>query len=278
MLPNLAAAALSVALLMIARPAHADAVADFKTGTTVVLRAASVDLGKGELSSSGSGPIRKSAGTLDFSVEASDLGVPLPITIRLRGSSLGGGWILYTVDESYSPTLDLGGGHSLSRVTGRVYAIGNPLPGTNREQLGNVKLTLAASSYLDARGDWGTLRIAIKQLELIGGVPQPSLDAFADTGGLICSDDRVATEHAFSVSLSGVAQANGATVQLVSPRADGVRLPSALIVPAGHRSNRIGARIAPGFVGTVRLSAAAGGVTRSLEVSVHPHGDCALRR
>ena len=264
-------------LLAAAHTAHADAVGDFKTGTAVMLETATVNLGDGPRSSSGSGVITKRGGSFDFALQASDLGVNLPITIDLHGRVMGNGWIEFTVDNTYSPRVDLGAGQWLSRVTGRIYLRAFPLPGREKSEVGNVRLHIARASHLVAHGGWGQLTIAIDELTLQGGVPQPPLAGLADASRTVICSNKMPTYHMFVVSLAELATASGAAVELKTPRGAGVHVPSAVVVRGGRRSATVTARIDPSFVGTVRLTAAAGGVARSLDVVVRPPIDCALR-
>ena len=269
-----------LAVLAAGRTASADAVDDFQAGGVVAVASATVDFGRGPKTSTGSAGIRKVAGTLDLVLQASDLGVDLPITLHLRGTVLRDRQIAYTIDETFSPAVDLGDGTKLARLTGQFYVRAAPVPGTAKQDLGNVALRLDGQdsrSALTAEGTWGRLAIAIGQLELLGGVAQPPLAAFVDAAGVTICSDRIATTHIFEVSLSGVATANGAVVELSSPFGAGVHLPGGIVVRAGNRSASVAARIEPNFVGTVRLAAAAGAAVQALAVVVHPHGDCGRR-
>jgi len=173
--------------------------------------------------------------------------------------------------------LALPAGHWLAHASGTLSAVALPLPGTVGTAQGNVQLTLDRASSLVAEGDWGTMTIAVTSLDLVGGVPQPPLAGFVDAGrGLVCSD-RVATARRYTVWLGDVAQGRGALVQAAGPRAGGVRLPPGFVVPAGARAVTVTARIDPGFVGPARLTAAAGGVERVIDLVVHPHNDCLTR-
>lgn len=266
-----------IGLLAAAHTAHADAVADFKAGTTVAVDGGVVDLGDGPRSSSGSGTITKRAGTFDFALQASDLGLEYPVTIRLRGVLLTGGLIDFAVNETYSPRVHVGGGVYLSSLTGHVYMRALPLPGRDRHELGNVRLVIARPSFVVARGDWGSATIAVKKLELLGGIAQPTLAGFTDpTTSLICSG-RAPTHHNFTLTLSSLARGTGAAVQLDGPHDTGVRVPSGRVVRAGSRTATVRARIEANFVGRARLTASLAGVARSLDVVVHPSTDCATR-
>jgi hypothetical protein len=274
MLSKLARAALAMALVAAARPAQADAVDDFRNGTTILLRMVGANAGNG-VRAGGGVAIGKAAGTLDFALAATDLGMPVAITMHLHGSSLGGGRVVYTVDDSYSPAVDIGGGHSLTQITGTLVANVARLPGTATPQIGDVRLLIRPSSYLYATGDWGTQTIAITNADLIGGIPQPSLSALVENGDYLVCSDSVETTQPLAVWLADVAQTGGAAVDLKGPFHGGVALPRSVVVPPGKRSVVATARIAPNFVGTVHLTAAATGVTQALDLTVHAHADCA---
>ena len=266
-----------LALLATAGAAHATPVDDFRTGTAVLVESATVDVGNGPRTTTGSGLITKQGGTFAFALRAADLGVELPITINLRGSVTAGGWILLDVDNAYSPPIDLGGGHLLSRVTGRLTMRALPRDGSERHDVGNVRLRLAAASSLVAYGDWGSVTIAINKLQLLGGVPQPPLASFVNPSTTLICSSREPTYHTLAVSLADLATASGASVELDSPQGAGVRVPNAIVVRPGTRTANVRARIEPGFVGRVRLTASAGGIERSLDIAVNPAGDCERR-
>jgi hypothetical protein len=258
-----------------ANTAHADAVTDFKTGAAVKISTATVDLGDGPRSSSGSSVLAKRAGTLDFDLQASDLGAKVPIRVHLRGTAGSAGRIDYSIDQTFSPRVDLGGGHWLASVTGRLSMLALPLPGRTKQDVGDVRLAIAGPSSLVAYTDFGKITIAITKLDVLGGVVQPPLDTFADPNRTLVCSDKVATTRLLAVSLSSVARGTGAAVELKGPRDAGVRVPSGVVVHTGSRSTTLHAHIEPNFVGTVRLTATAGGIARSLDVVVHPRGDCA---
>jgi hypothetical protein len=115
---------ISVSLVLLAvATAHADPVADFRAGTGVVVRKATVGVG-GSFTSTNIA-VRKKSGTLDFELRAADLGFDLPITLALHASSVENGRIHYVVDQTYAPPLDLGDGHWMSSITGTVDAPGS---------------------------------------------------------------------------------------------------------------------------------------------------------
>jgi hypothetical protein len=262
-------------LLAAAGTAHATPVDDFKAGTAVVVETATVDVGGGPRTSTEGRVIAKQGGTFDFALQASDLGVELPITINLRGTALADGRLQLDIDNTYSPAIDLGGGQSLSRVTGRIVMRALPVPGGELHDVGNARLQLAAASRLVAHGTWGSVTIAIAKLLLIGGVPQPPLDRFTNPSSSLTCSGGVATYHLLAVSLTGLATASGAAVELKGPTGAGVRVPGIVVVRPNRQAASVTARIEPSFVGRVRLTAAAGGVSRSLDVDVRPSSDCA---
>ena len=73
----------------------------------------------------GSAVIAKKAGTLDFAIQAADLGVKLPVTVHLHGRAISADMIDYAIAESY-PKIDLGGGHYLEGLDGHVYVLALP--------------------------------------------------------------------------------------------------------------------------------------------------------
>ena len=253
--------------------AGADPIADFKAGTAVRVATAIAEVGDGTRTSS-SVAITKPAGTFDFTLDAVDLGVKLPIALHLHGKDVGGGWIEYTVDEVYKPEIDLGEGHWVSGVTGRLYLRASPLPGSLKHDVGNVRLQIARASSVTAHGDWGQLTIAIAKLDLFGGIKQPPLESFFDPSKTRICSGKEATKLALVVSLTDAAKATGASVELRGPSGAGVGLPGGIAVAAGKQSAIVTARIQPNFVGTVRLTASAGGIARPLDVVVYPSGDC----
>jgi hypothetical protein len=262
-------------LAWLASPAaHADPAADFATGAAVFVETATVELGNGPRTSTGSGVLAKRAGALDLVLSAASFGVDLPIALHLRGTSLGGGVIEYVVDDSYSPAVALGAGHAIRAVSGRLVMRAAPLQGTERPEVGSVRLVLARGSLV-ASTDLGAIAIAIDQLAIQGGVVQPPLATVKDaTATLICSG-RLPTFHAFTVALTDLARASGAVVDLGASVGTGVHVPSGVGVRAGSQSATVLARIDPGFVGRARLTAAAGGIERALDIDVRPAADCA---
>jgi hypothetical protein len=152
-----------------------------------------------------------------------------------------------------------------------------PLQGTERPAVGNVRLILVKAGSLVARTDLGEVAIVIDQLAIQGGVVQPPLADLKDATGTTLCSDRVATYHDFAVALADLATASGAVVDLRAPRGAGLHLPAGVGVRTGRQSATVTARIDPDFVGRVRLTAAAGGVERALDVDVRPSGECPRR-
>lgn len=254
--------------------AHAGPVDDFRLGTAVQVETATVDLGNGARTTTGSGRLSKQGNSLLFSLRAADLGVALPITITLRGTVLAGGNVQFDVSNTYAPPVDLGGGQTLSRVTGRIIMRARPLLGVEPHGVGNARLELAGASQLVAEGSWGSVTIAIERLYLIGGIPQPPLSTFTDPSTTRICSGRAPVYRLLRILLTGTASATGASIELGHPEDAGVRLPSRTTVRAGSRTGYVRARIEPGFVGRVRLTAAAGGITRALDVDVRPAAEC----
>lgn len=269
---KLSVAAMAMTLAA-AAPAHADAVADFKASTTAVVRTATVDL-RGYASTENR-TVAKAANTLDLTFKASDIGLSVPVTVHLRGTVAGNGRITYTIDDRYSPAVDLGNGQRLSRITGHLDATARWMPAIAPRDVGDVMLRLVGSSnVIAAQTSAGTQTIPVVTLDIVGGGLQPPLDSFVDTGAVVTCSDTVPTSHTFRVTLTDVSRGTGAPVELYRPFAGGVRLPPVIYVPARQRSVNVTAVIEPNFVGTVHLVAAAGGVPRALDLAVHPHRDC----
>lgn len=264
---------LAVALAM-ARPGHADPVSDFKNGTALMLHKATVSLGETPRVTTAI-PIRKAGGTLDFTLNAADFGLPGSVAIRLRGAVTRGGQLLFTVDNRYSPAIDLGGGLALSRITGVLNARAAWLPGDVSTGFGNVRLTFHDSSYFIAHGNWGSRTIKLTSTDVIGGLSQPPIEAFT-TSSLVCSD-AVPTMLPLTVRLTGAARLGAAPIALESPSHE-IRLPRIAGVPTGQRSTIVRAKIPANFVGPVRFVAAGSGVTRTLDVVIRPRRDCEVRR
>jgi hypothetical protein len=271
MLAKLSILALTLAAAL---PAHADPITDFKNGTSLYLRSATVSLDSESARSVGAVLIRKSAGTLDITFKASDLGLPVPVTVRARGA-VSRSRIVFTIDETYSPRIDLGMGNYLSRLTGQLTATPTWDPGAPTANHGNVKLDLLDSSFVTAAGSWGSKRISINDTHFAAGVVQPRLAAFAPDTARICSD-REDTMQAFTVRLAAAARTGGAPVELQSFH-NAIRVPRFVIVPTGRQTVTLQGRIKRGFAGTVRLAAASGGVRQPIDVVVHAQQDCAVQ-
>ena len=138
-----------------ASPTRADVLADFSSGATVTVGSATVDLGTGPRTSSGTRAVRKLPDSLDVTLSAADLGLALPITVHLRGALLRDGHIEYTIDDRYDPGVDLGAGERLQQLTGRLIMMATPVPGLATHADGNAWLRLVGPGSLDATGTWG---------------------------------------------------------------------------------------------------------------------------
>lgn len=265
-----------LAVVASAGVAHATPVADFRLGTAVQVEVATVDTGNGPRTSTGSSRLAKTGSTYDFVLRAADLGVSLPISINLRGTLLTSGKIQFDISNTYSPAVDLGGGQSLSRVTGRITMRALPVLGIERHDIGNVRLELVpgASNHLIAYGTWGSNTIHIGKLDLLGGVPQPALSTFTDPSTTLICSGRVPVYRQLRILLAGNATATGASVELDELSDAGVQVPPQIVVRPGARTAYVRARIEPGYVGRVRVTAAAGGITRALDVDVRPSIEC----
>ncbi len=218
--------------------------------------------------------LSKRPGSLDFDAPASAIGLQVPVTLHLRGTALRDGWIHYTIAESYSPPVNIGAGHSISSIAASFDAQAMPLPATTRQTHGNVVLSAFGRNTVTARLEFGTLSVPLTRLAIVGGIVQPALYSFVDPSRTTICSSRISTTHAFSINLADLARGNGATVALTAPSTGGVHVPAGITVGAGQRSVTLNARIDANFVGTVRLTATAGGIARSLGVVVHPSIDC----
>lgn len=254
--------------------AHATPNDDFRLGTAVQVESATVDAGDGARSSTGSSRLGKSGGALDVTLRAADLGVALPISINLRGSLMTNGRIRFDISNLYSPAIDLGGGQTLSRVTGTIIMRALPVLGVEPHSIGNVRLELAGTSSLVAYGNFGSRTISIDRLYLLGGVPQPALSTFSDPSTTKICSGRAPVYRQLRVLLAASASATGASVELDELADAGVHVPPAVVVRPGQRTAYLRARIEPGYVGRVRLTAAAAGVTRYVDLDVRPAIEC----
>ncbi len=257
--------------------ARADVLSDFRAGSAVQLGSVAVDLGDGARTSSGSRALRKAPGSLDLTLAAADLGVALPITLHLRGAVLGDGHVEYTISQVFTPAVDLGGGQGLKQVTGRLVMHASPLPGLTVQDVGNARLRLVEPGRIVATGTFGTIAIAVDRLDLVGGVPQPPLAGLRDPSRTTICSDRVRTTRVLEVTLTGAARASGAAVQLISADRAGVHVPAFIVVRPGQRSARVTTHISPGYVGTVRVTAAVGGGTAPIDLVVRPRSACTTR-
>lgn len=267
----------SLFLLVTAHAARADAIDDFAAGTVVRVERTTVDLGNGPRGSTGTGELRKHEASLDLTLDAADLGVAFPIAIHLRGTRLRDGLLRYDIDDRFEPRIDLGDGHVLLGVSGRLLMRAQPLAGRDRPSVGNVRLVLAEGGQLVAHTDLGEVPIAVDALSIQGGLRQPPLARFRDPSeALVCSDRRPTT-HLLEVRLAGAATATTALVALTGERGSGVHVPGGVGVALGSTTARVPVRIDADYVGRVRLTAAAGGEVRELVLDVHPADDCARR-
>lgn len=267
----------SLFLIVTAHAAGADAIDDFATGAVVRVERATVDLGNGPRGSTGTGELRKRADSLDLTINAADLGVALPIALHLRGTRLDDGLLRYEIDERFESRIDLGGGHVLVGVSGRLLVRAQPLAGRDRPTVGNVRLVLAESGKLFAHTDLGEVPIAVDALSIQGGLRQPPLAGFRDPSDAMVCSDRQPVTRLLEVTLAAPATATTALVALTGERGSGVHVPGGVGVARGSAIARVPVRIDPDYVGRVRLTAAAGGEVQELVLDVHPADACARR-
>jgi len=264
---------LLVLSLTVARAAHADAVKDFKAGTTVKLDLATV-VAEFPRVAEGTRSVAKSRDSFDFTIAASELGLKYPVSLTLRGRSLGGDRIEYAIDNRYAQPIDLGGGNTLSRVAGTVRMRVAHVRGDRAQTYGNARLALDGTSYVTAYGTWGEYRVLVTQLALRGGVPQPALSRVAAGSARVCAVPNRKTKYPLTITLGGDAKGTGASVDLTSARPSGVGVPPGIVILPGKRSATMTATVKPGFVGTTQITVASGGVEQSIDVTVYPSGTC----
>jgi hypothetical protein len=255
------------AVLCAASPALADPFGAFRSGTTVRLRNATASTDANRRSTGGVS-LTKAAGTLDFDVAASDLGIPLPITAHLRGEPIGDALVSYSF--SWSGSLVLDRAHTLTGLTGALYARFAPVPGT-RASVGNVEMdVLPIVSTITATGNWGRTVVSVEEASLDGGYPTVPLARYARTeSSTICSSPRSSTTLSLSIEIGAAAPASGEWVFVKSANHRGLALPTVVFVPAGKRSATFRGTIAPSFAGTVHTIARAGGRTLTLDLAVN---------
>jgi hypothetical protein len=262
-----------VVALAMARPVAADPVANFKRGTSLRLHKATVNTGADPLVTTEI-PLQKAQGTLDITLIAKDFGLPGSLTLRLRGAAVSKNQLRFTVDDNYKPSIAIGGGLVLTRITGVLTATATWLPGDASAAYGNVQLRFHDSSYLVAHGSWGTRTIPVTNTRVVGGLVQPPLEAFT-TVSRVCSNT-TPTMLPLTVRLAGPARLDAAPVALSTP-ASAIRVPQIAGVPLGQRATIVRAKIPANYVGPARFVAASGGVKRTLDVSIRPRQDCEVR-
>jgi hypothetical protein len=262
------------AVLVAAAPAHADPLSDFKAGTSVRIDKATLVLASTGASRTSIGhTIPKTAGSLDFTINANQLGYPVNVPMLVRCTAMPGSKAYCLVDQRFTPIRDVGGGVKVSRISGQLNALASWYPGDVATTRGNVRLAFHDTSFLVAEGTFGIRTVQVKKgTALLGGIIQPTLSTFTTTA-TVCSST-VEKRHPFTVRLVGPARTVSAPVELESP-ARGVHLPRIVLVGRNKRETTVYARIDRNFVGTVRLVAAAGGVVRPLAVVVRRREECA---
>jgi hypothetical protein len=245
--------------------ALADPIDAFKSGTTLRLRFAKVQADHHRWAASGISLI-KAADTLDLDLRATDLGVPLPTTIHLRGDLIGNGIVVYSF--TWSGIIPVDRERTLTDATGALFARVSAAPGDR--STGTVAVDVLPSlSTITLTGNWGKTLVTVEQTSLDGGFPPAPLARYARTeSAAICSSPRSPVSLPLYVEIDGVAPPWGQWVFLKSSDHPGLALPAIVPIPAGKRSNVFHGTIAPSFAGTVHTIAQASGREVSLDLHV----------
>lgn len=254
---------------------HADPLGDFKTGTILYLRTGAISLA-GTPSQTGGVKLSKPANTLDFDLDATAVGSPLPITLHLVAVATGSSWIEYQFNETWNGGLPIDGdGDLLYSATGQLVLKLGHSPSDLRAY-GNIALDSdpAQPNYMLASGNWGNQVITIDQVSLFGGLLPATLTNFALVGSPETCSDSAPVKVPFLVALDNPAPPGGQIVTLRSANHIGVSLPSQVVVPGGYNSTTFDATVAPSFVGNVELEAKGNGAFELLDLEVDPAHDC----
>ena len=271
-----------------ARFAHADAAHDFKNGTSLYIKYASAHFDD-EFSNEAAVLASKPAGTLDFALPASAIGVQLPITLNLHGTILSSNRVQFTFNDSFGSGVDItGAGDMLTSADGTVVVQTTLMPGADGPQcdhtscIGDVYLDLE-SGTVNAHGTFGNKVITIDEAFGIGGVPRakikgvfpppPAEDAHGAYDLPFCTSS--VKQHApFLVELETPAPTGGTRVDFSWPAGGGVAFPNTVIVPGGKDAVTVDMTVGANFVGTVHVTAAAGGAGASTDFTVAPASAC----
>jgi hypothetical protein len=226
----------------------------------------------------------KPARTLDTTIDARALGLPVALVIPLHGSR-SGDTISWSFDVSPSPGVDIGFPNTVTRIRGVLVARATFLPGGADPRCSgapcpyNVQLTsLPGSSVTATITSAGIFPSdhAVENIRFIaqGGLPRPALTQFYLNlpSDRICSrdTDRYVSGHAATVSL---APSGGAWISITSSAPEHVRV-MGVTIPEGEQSAPIGLYISPHWSGGVTLTASAGGVTVSRALTIDPPSAC----
>ena len=273
-----------VAMLAVPGAARADVTSDFQNGSSIFIVHSRVRTGSVATRRTGT-RIPKPAGALSFTVDVADLGVDLPIEVHLEGKSRGGGLIEFTFDDAY-PEVDITGRGDmlLTRATGSVLVRLATMRGADAPTChgidcgGNVYVNVVSGSAT-AYGSWGSTTFTIDEAFGVGGVPRPRLGQLTPppptrnsqgTYTLPLCSSSTPTIARFGIWLGAPAPEGGARIDVTTPS------PSTLRLAAGARSTVVGVKVPASFVGTLRVTAAAGGSVQSHDLVVRPASECRL--
>ncbi len=284
-LRTLVLASAGAAAMLASRPSHADSVTDVANGTSIFVQYAHAILDGNSYRTAGI-VVAKPAGTLNFPLPASAIGLNLPITLHLSGTSIGGNIIQFTFNDAFSDVDITGNGDLLTGASGVLLVIASPLAGAqsaicnNTSCPGDVSLELVGAT-VTATGTWGSEPVTLESARGVGGVPRARMNGLVapttstDSHGTVypfCSATNATTPGDLVVALTGVAPSGGTRVDLTAPH--GFGLPTSIIVPQGLTSYDVPFTVPVNFVGSIELTAAAGGAVSSAELVVDPAIDC----
>jgi hypothetical protein len=264
-----------------ARGALAGPVEEVRAGSGVRFLSARA-LFEGTTFSTGSWVLPKLPGTLDLWVPLATVGLAHPQVVHLVGHQ-SGTTLTWTFDETLAPDLVSGSTH-IQRVWGQIVAQAQLIPGATpcagASCAADVQLTPGPGSSIQVSGCadtfvgcWGFSKsISVAGFLALAGLPRPQLTSLVvDLPASGCSS--AGEVHApGTVQIAAPAPASGAVVTVWSTDPVGVQVASVTIA-AGHQTGSFTARVAPNYVGSARVTAAAGGFSQS--VLINRHG-CAL--
>jgi hypothetical protein len=258
--------------LCAAASAHADPISDFKFGTTVHVRSASITVDDNQVATGGIS-ITKPANTLTFDVPASAIGSPLPITLHLVGTQVGPNVVQYTFNWSGNVDID-GEGDMLTYAYGFFLATFTPAP-PDVHTFGNVAIEVTPfTSYIVAQGDWGTKMLYVTRGSFYGGFLPATLSGYGRSSNDVVCSDTTPVKVKMYADINNPAPPTGQWVFLTSAYHQGVSVPPIVVVPPGKKFVLFDATVAPSFSGTVSTMAVSGGGIGTYQLEIDPHADC----